>query len=151
MRPFEPPLENEVVEEIKKIESNGGILRCVEDGMIQKKLIAQAYDKQKKIETKELTKVGVNRFQIDEEDRDLEVFEVDPNTINRQKERLAKIKAERDGKQVQEMLNEVGKAAVKGENMMPYIFNAVKAYATVGEIVKQLKEVYGEASLINAF
>ena len=105
----------------------------------------------KKIETKELTKVGVNRFQIEEEDRDLEVFEVDPNTISRQKERLAKVKAERDGKRVQEMLTEVGRAAVKGENLMPYIFNAVKAYATVGEIVKQLKEVYGEASLTGAF
>ena len=119
--------------------------------MIQKTLIAQAYDKQKKIETKELTKVGVNRFQIDEEDRELEVFEVDPDTVSRQKERLAKVKAERDGKQVQEALNAVKKAAAEGEYMMPHIFNAVKAYATVGEIVTQLKEVYGEATLISAF
>ena len=144
-------LENEIVEEIKRIETSGGILRCVEDGMIQKKLADQAYDKQKKIETKELTKVGVNRFQIDEEDRELEVFQIDPDTINRQKERLAKVKAERDGKQVQEMLKAVKEAAVKGDNMMPHIFNAVKAYATVGEIVTQLKEVYGEATLISAF
>ena len=105
----------------------------------------------KKIEGNELIKVGINRFQIDETDRELEVFEVDPMTLTRQQERLAKVKSERVEIQVQAKLKEVKKAALRGENIMPHILNAVKAYASAGEIVKQLKEVYGEAVLINAF
>lgn len=142
---------DEIVEEMERIDAKGGILHCVEDGLIQKELAEHAFVLQKRIEDNEVTKVGVNRFQINEEDRELEVFEVDPDTVARQKERLARVKNERNTEQVQASLKEIGQAAKTGENIMLPILNAVKAYATVGEIVKELKDVYGKAPQMCVF
>jgi methylmalonyl-CoA mutase N-terminal domain/subunit len=138
--------EEEIVEEMKRIDSLGGILRCVEDGIVQKKIADQAYQIQKKLESGELVTVGENRFQMDEKDRELEVFEVDPKTLSRQVDRLNRVKAERSQQRVDSTLEALKRAATCKENLMPYILNAVKAYVTVGEIVGQLKEVFGEAS-----
>jgi methylmalonyl-CoA mutase N-terminal domain/subunit len=143
--------ENEIVAEMDRIESLGGILRCVEDGTIQKQLADQAYQVQRKLDSGELIKVGVNRFQIDEEERELEVFEVDPETRSRQIGRLNRIKDERDNKRVEESLDALKKAALERENLMPFILDAVRAYATVGEIVGHLREIYGEATQISVF
>jgi methylmalonyl-CoA mutase N-terminal domain/subunit len=143
--------ENEIVAEMDRIESLGGILRCVEDGTIQKQLADQAYQVQRKLDSGELIKVGVNRFQIDEEERELEVFEVDPETRSRQIGRLNWIKDERDNKRVEESLDALKKAALERENLMPFILDAVRAYATVGEIVGHLREIYGEATQISVF
>lgn len=144
-------MEKDIAAEMKKVEAGGGMLKCVQDGTIQKELAALAYERQRKVESQELTKVGVNRFQIDEADRELEVFEVDPTTLSRQKERLAQVKAQRDAGRVRAVLAAVGKAARSGENLMPHMLAAVKAYATVGEIVAELKGIYGAADRISAF
>jgi len=143
--------EDEITVEMEKIDSLGGILRCVEDGTIQKQLADQAYTVQKKFESGDLIKVGVNRFQIDEEERELEVFEIDPETRARQIGRLNRIKNERDKDRVKGALEALRKAAVERKNLMPHMLDAVKAYATVGEICRQLKEVYGEASQVTVF
>jgi methylmalonyl-CoA mutase N-terminal domain/subunit len=143
--------EKEIAAEMERIESLGGILRCVEDGTIQKQLSDQAYQVEKKFESGELIKVGVNRFQIDEEERELEVFEVDSETRTRQIGRLNRIKDERDNKKVEGALDALKKAAVERKNLMPSILDAVRAYATVGEIVGYLKEIYGEATQISVF
>jgi methylmalonyl-CoA mutase N-terminal domain/subunit len=138
--------EKEILAEMERIESLGGILRCVEDGMIQKQLADQAYEVHRKFEAGELVKVGVNRFRADELDREVEVFEVDPETRSRQIARLVQIKKERDGTRVSETLAALQAAATRKENLMPYLLEAVKAYATVGEMVGQLKSLYGEAA-----
>jgi methylmalonyl-CoA mutase N-terminal domain/subunit len=143
--------EKDILAEMERIESLGGILRCVEDGTIQKQLSVQAYEIHRKFETGELTKVGVNRFRIDETERDLEVFEVDPETRSRQIARLHRVKTERNDVRVGEALKELKNAAVDQENLMPYLLEAVKAYATVGEIVQQLKVIYGEATPASIF
>jgi len=143
--------EKEIAAEMERIDSSGGILRCVEDGTIQRQLADQAYQVQKKLESGEMIKVGVNRFQIDEEDRELEVFEVDTETLSRQIGRLERIKAERNSQEVDRTLGALREAAIEKKNLMPCILNAVKAYATVGEIVTQLKEVYGEAEQVSVF
>jgi methylmalonyl-CoA mutase N-terminal domain/subunit len=143
--------EKEISAEMERIDSLGGILHCVEDGAIQKLLADQAYQVQRKFESGELTKVGVNRFQIDEEERELEVFEVDPETRTRQIGRLNRIKDERDNQKVKSALEALKKAAVERENLMPHILDAVRAYATVGEIVGQLKGIYGEAAQVSVF
>jgi methylmalonyl-CoA mutase N-terminal domain/subunit len=137
--------EKEIAAEMERIDSLGGILRLVEDGTIQKQLANQAYEIQKKLELGEMVKVGVNRYRIEEEDQDLEVFEVDPQTLSRQVDRLKRIKEERDNSKVKSTLEAVRKAAAENENVMPYILDTVRAYATVGEIVGKMKEVYGEA------
>ena len=143
--------EKEIAAEMERIDSLGGILRCVEDGTIQKQLADQAYQVQKKFESGEMIKVGANRFQIDEEERELEVFEVDPETRSRQIGRLNRIKDERENKRVEASLEALKRAAVDRGNLMPFILDAVRAYATVGEIVGQLKEIYGEASQVSVF
>ena len=137
--------EKEIKAEMERIDSMGGILQCVENGTIQRQLAHQAYETQKKFESEELIKVGVNRFQIDEEDKELELFEVDSQTLIRQVGRLEKIKAERDNAKLKKALEALKDAAVEKKNLMPYIMEAVRSYATVGEMVGKLKEVYGEA------
>jgi methylmalonyl-CoA mutase N-terminal domain/subunit len=143
--------EREIAAEMERVDSLGGILRCVEDGTIQNQMADQAYQVQKKLESGELIKVGVNRFQIDEEERELEAFEVDPETRSRQIRRLNRIKDERDHQRVQVTLEALKKAALRRENLMPSILDAVRSYATVGEITGQLKEIYGEASQVTVF
>ena len=143
--------EKEITGEMERIDAMGGILRCVEDGTIQRQLAEQAYRVQKKFESGELVKVGVNRFRIDEEDRELEVFEVDPKTLSRQISRLKQVKADREQAKVAAALRGLKSAATEKTNLMPFILEAVKAYATVGEIVKTLKEVYGEAQHLSVF
>jgi methylmalonyl-CoA mutase N-terminal domain/subunit len=143
--------EKEIIAEMERIDAMGGILRCVEDGAIQKQLAEQAYQVQKKFESGEMIKVGVNRFRIDEEDRELEVFEVDPKTLSRQLDRLKQIKAERDNVRVESALNALKNAAIEKTNLMSYLIDAVKAYATVGEIVSTLKDIYGEAQHLSVF
>jgi methylmalonyl-CoA mutase N-terminal domain/subunit len=143
--------EKEIVAEMERIESLGGILRCVEDGTIQRQLANQAYEVQKKFESGALIKVGVNRFRIDEEDRELEVFEMDPKTLSRQVGRLKQVKAERNNAGVTSALKALKSAAIEKKNLMPPILDAVKAYATVGEMVNTLKEVYGEAQHLSVF
>jgi methylmalonyl-CoA mutase N-terminal domain/subunit len=143
--------EKEIASEMERIDAMGGILRCVEDGTIQRQLAEQAYQVQKKFESGELIKVGINRFRIDEEDRELEVFEVDPKTLSRQISRLKQVKTDRDQANVDTTLKALKNAAVEKANLMPFILEAVKAYATVGEIVKTLKQVYGEAQHLSVF
>ncbi len=137
--------EEEIKSEMKRIEALGGILKCVEEGTLQKQLVQQAYEIQKKFESREWIKVGVNRFQIQEEDRDLEVFVVDPGARVRQMARLRAIKAERNQEKVTAALEALKQAAREKQDLMPSILDAVRSYATVGEIVGRLKEVYGEA------
>ncbi len=93
----------------------------------------------------------MNRFRIDEEDRELEVFEMDPKTLSRQVGRLKQVKAERDNAGVTSALKALKSAAIEKKNLMPPILDAVKAYATVGEMVTTLKEVYGEAQHVSVF
>jgi methylmalonyl-CoA mutase N-terminal domain/subunit len=143
--------EKEIIAEMERIDAMGGILRCVEDGAIQKQLAEQAYQVQKKFESGEMIKVGVNRFRIDEEDRELEVFEVDPKTLSRQLDRLKQIKAERDNVRVESALNALKNAAIEKTNLMSHLIDAVRAYATVGEIVNTLKDIYGEAQHLSVF
>lgn len=137
--------EKEIKAEMERIDSSGGILKCVEEGTIQKQLAHQAYETQKKLESGEMVKVGVNRFQVVEEDRELEVFEVDPRTLMRQIDRLKQVKATRDDRKLERALGALQNGAFEKKNLMPYIIDAVRSYATVGEIVGELKKVYGEA------
>lgn len=137
--------EKKIESEMAGIETRGGILRCIEDGTIQKQFADQAYEVQKRLESGELVKVGVNRFRVEEEHRDLDVFEVDPETHARQLDRLKAVRSERDPARVRTALEALARAAATEENLMPRILDAVKSYATVGEIVTRLKGVFGEA------
>ena len=136
-------IEEKVMEYINKIEDMGGAVEAIKKGFYQREIADSAYQYQKALESKREIVVGVNEFKIDEE-VEVEVLKVDPEVRRKQIERLNKIKSERDQKKVEEALRRLEKAAEKGENIMPAMMEAVKAYATVGETTQALKNVYGE-------
>ncbi|MFZ4439481.1 MAG: acyl-CoA mutase large subunit family protein [Syntrophales bacterium] len=136
-------MEAKIGEIIGKIESDGGIVKMIESGAIQRELARQSYEIQKRISSGEKVLVGVNKFKVKEEERDLEVYKTDPETINRQLERLKAVKANRDQGKVESALQELESAAGRGDNLIPYLFEPLTAKATIGEIIDTLKKVYG--------
>lgn len=136
-------MEAKISATIAAIENDGGIVKMIESGAIQRELAAQSYTIQRKISSGEKVLVGVNRFKVKEEERDLEIYQTDPETINRQIQRLQAVRASRDQLKVDSALNELAAAARRGENIIPYLFEPLSQKATVGEIVDTLKQVYG--------
>ncbi len=133
---------------IKKIEEMGhgsileGVFAGIENGFFQREIAQAAYEYQKQVESGEQIIVGVNKYTICEDER-VKILRVDPEVQRRQIERLARVRAERDNGAVTRALARLEQAARTQENTMPYIIEAVKAYASVGEIMEVLKKVHG--------
>ena len=128
---------------LQRIEALGGAIPAIESGFIQREIDENAYRTQKKIDTGERVVVGLNKFQSEEE-VNIKTFKSNPKATQRQIEKLKAIKAERNSTRVQDSLKEIQKVAEKEENLVYPILDAVKAYATVGEICDILRKVYGE-------
>ena len=140
-------LTNEILDRaqgyIDKIDELGGAASAIEKGFIQREIQDSAYRYQREIEKGERVVVGVNKFQVEEESpKDL--LRVDPSVRVSQIEGLKRLKSERDNGRVTGILGELRKAAEGNVNLMPIILDAVKAYATLGEICDALREVFGE-------
>ena len=135
---------------IREIDEMGGAAAAIEKGFIQKEIQSSAYAYQKQIEKSERIVVGLNRFQVEEE-KPSNLLRVDPAVRISQLEKLKKLKAERDQGRVGKSLAWLKKTAEGKENLMPPIMEAVKAYATLGEICDTLREVFGEYRQINTF
>ncbi|MEG0398378.1 MAG: methylmalonyl-CoA mutase family protein, partial [Cetobacterium sp.] len=116
---------------------------AIEKGYIQQEIMDSAYKYQKEIENEEKIIVGVNKFQIEEE-APKGLLRVDPIVGERQKDKLEELRQNRDNKKVRETLQALEKACSSNENLMPYILDAVKVYATLGEICGVMREVFGE-------
>lgn len=136
-------IEKGAVEYIKKIEDMGGVLKAIEQGYIQKEIADASYEYQRSIENKDYIVVGVNQF-TKEEEPPKNILKVDIEKEIFQKNKLKKVKEERDNNLVLSKLNELKKVATTNENIMPAIIEAVKATATLGEISDALREVFGE-------
>lgn len=137
-------IEEEAMKYIEKIEGMGGMMKAIERGYIQKEIADSAYRFQKEVEEKKRIIVGVNAFTVDEP-VDVEILKVDPSIREKQIERLKKLRSERDNKKVQEALDMLRKAAEKDDvNLMPYIIEAHRHLATLGEVTGVLREVWGE-------
>ncbi|BEU88635.1 methylmalonyl-CoA mutase family protein [Selenomonas sp. TAMA-11512] len=137
-------LEKEAMEYIKKIDDLGGAVAAIEKGYIQKEIQDSAYAWQMDVESGAKTIVGVNKFQMDEEPPK-GLLKVDASVGEKQKEKLAAMKAKRDNAAVEAALADLRKAcADENENLMPHILAAVKTYATLGEICGVMREVFGE-------
>ncbi len=130
-------------EYIRKIDEMGGAVDAIEKGFVQREIQDSAYKYQREIEQGERIVVGVNRFQL-QEDRLENLMRVDPQVRVVQVERLKKLKSERDNNRVRDVLNDLKNGAEGEENLMPLILEAVKAYATLGEICNVLREIFGE-------
>ncbi len=136
-------IEEEAMNYIKKIDELGGAIRAIEKGYIQKEIQDAAYKYQMEVESGERIVVGVNKFQIEEEGHK-EILRVDPEVERLQRQKLQALKEERDNRLVEEKLMVLKEKASTDENLMPYILDAVKAYASLGEICGVLREVFGE-------
>ena len=136
-------IERKAMSYIEKIDAMGGAVKAIESGYIQQEIAESAYRYQKEIETNQRTLVGVNEFQVKEEPLK-DILRIPPHVERYQKENLAKIKTERDNKQVKERLALLKKVAQGVDNIMPSILDAVRSYATLGEISDTLREVFGE-------
>jgi methylmalonyl-CoA mutase N-terminal domain/subunit len=136
-------IERKSTEYIEKIEAMGGAIKAIESGYIQGEIGESAYQYQKEIETKKRIIVGLNQFQMEEEPlRD--ILRIKPEVEQYQKEKLARVKKERSNAKVKETLAVLKKAAQGTDNVVPPILEAVKVYATLGEISDTLREVFGE-------
>ena len=136
-------IEEEVMRYISTIDELGGSPKAIEKGYIQKEIQNAAYRYQMEIESLDRIVVGVNKFQIEETDKK-ELLRVDKTVEINQREKLAKLRAERNNDEVERKLKVLKEKAETEENLMPFILDAVREYATLGEICNVLRGVFGE-------
>jgi methylmalonyl-CoA mutase N-terminal domain/subunit len=127
---------------IDRIDALGGMVAAVEKGFPQREIHEAAYTYQQQLERKEKIIVGVNEFVTDEK-RPIEILVIDEAVAHRQSEKLAELRRTRDNARVQSTLEALGSAAGRDENLMPYILECVRAYATMGEMCDVLRGVFG--------
>ena len=128
---------------IQKIDEMGGAPAAIENGFIQKEIQASAYRYQREIESEDRIVVGLNRFQA-EGKKPTNLLRVNPAVRVSQKDRIERLKSERDAQKVNDTLVALKRAALGTENLMSSILDAVKAFATLGEICDVLRDVFGE-------
>jgi len=135
-------IEEEAFDYIKRIDELGGIIRAIDIGFPQKEIADAAYRYQLELDRCEKVIVGVNKYATQEE-IPIPTLRVDEGVYVNQKERLEEIKRRRNNEAVKRHLQKIARAARSGENLIPFIIDAVREYATVGEISDVFREVYG--------
>ena len=136
-------MEDGALDYFRKIDAMGGMVEAVEKGFPQREIQESAYQYQKAVERKEQTIVGVNKYQMEEEESGIPILVIDESVRDHQVERLQQTRDRRDKGAVANALEKVRQAARKDENTMPSTIEAVRAYATLGEICDALRDVYG--------
>jgi len=137
-------MEERAMKYIDKIDSMGGIIPAIEKGYLQQEIADSAYKYQKEVERKERTLVGVNDYHVEKDWVPMELLRIPPHIEKQQLTRLQKVRRERNQRKVKEALDKLHDEADKNKNLMPTIIEAVKAYATLGEITNVLRSVFGE-------
>jgi len=136
-------IESRAEEYLKKIDAMGGTLRAIETGYIQREIQEAAYRYQRAVESEDVIVVGVNKFQVDEEDA-VSTLRIDPSLESAQVERVRALRARRDQGRCERSLASLEQAAQSEANLLPNILESVESYATVGEISNRLRKVWGE-------
>jgi methylmalonyl-CoA mutase N-terminal domain/subunit len=136
-------LETEAYEYFGIIETLGGVIPAIEQGFFQREIAASAYRYQREIEERRRLVVAINEYETDEP-LSIPLLNIDPEGELRQRERLARVRRERDNVLLEKRLQTLRRAAQSDENMMPSIMGAVRAYGTLGEICDVLRDVFGE-------
>ena len=136
-------MRQKMEEVMADVDARGGIVKLVAEGWIQASVSAQAYQSVKKLQSGEFRKVGVNCYRIEEDEKQVEFHPYDEDDARRQIASLDAVRARRDGAQVAAALARIEADARAGANVMPAIMEAVKTYASVGEITRTLVGVYG--------
>ena len=136
-------IEKQAWDYISRIDELGGSVHAIERGYIQAEIEQAAYNYQLALEQKQATVVGVNRFQLEQEEPAL-LLGLDAEVGKRQGAKLAQLRQRRDNELVQQRLQALEKGAQGNENLMPLILDAVESYATLGEVSNTLRRVFGE-------
>ena len=136
-------IERKAYEYIEQIDKLGGSPKAIEEGFIQLEIQENAYNYQKSIENKDKIVIGVNKYVFDEQPP-TDLQKLDPEVSHKQLQKLLKVKKDRNSDKVIESLDNLKKAAQGSANLMPFIVDAVKNYATLGEMCGILREIYGE-------
>jgi methylmalonyl-CoA mutase, N-terminal domain len=126
---------------IRRIDQLGGMITAIEAGFPQSEIASASYRYQREVEKGERVIVGANRFQSD--DHQIEILQIDQSAQRGQEDKVVNLRARRDNASVQKALSALSRAAEGIENTMPYIIDAVRAYATLGEICDALRTVFG--------
>ena len=142
---FVEALTNEIEEAawdyVRRIDSLGGMVAAIEKSYPQREIAEASYRYQMAVDKKEKIIVGVNDYVTAE--KPLEILQIDETVAHRQAARLSKLRAERSSGEVERRLNALRRAAEGSENLMPFIYDAVKAYATLGEVCEAMRAVFG--------
>ncbi len=136
-------MEKEANAIFDQIDSLGGVVAAIETGYFQKEIADAAYRYQKEVERKEKFIVGVNEFVEENEKVDIPILTVSPEVQKQQVKRLGELRQSRNQKAVEESLTAIKSAAVDGRNLMPEFLKASQNYVTLGEMIGELKEVFG--------
>ncbi len=136
-------LESQAREYIEKIDTIGGMVKAIEEGYVQREIQNSAYNYQLEVEKGAEVVVGVNRFEMEEAPPE-NLLRVDAEVGRQQAARVGALKERRDNQAVQQVLTRLEEAAGKQDNLMPPILEAVRKYATLGEISDTLRKVFGE-------
>ena len=136
-------MEEKEWEYIRRIEGMGGSVQAIESGFMQNEIARSSYEYQQSVQNKERIIVGVNSFETEEPPFDKH-FTVDDSVMQHQREKLDKLRSERDAEGVRRAIAAVEDAAKSGTNLMPHIITAVEGKATLGEIADALRRVFGE-------
>jgi methylmalonyl-CoA mutase N-terminal domain/subunit len=138
--------ENEIASEVERIDNKGGAVRAIEEGYMQEVIASEAYRSLREEKSGKTIVVGVNKFVSEDKSQcesERTFHKADPSTIGKQVQRLNKIRNERDHNSVSAALGELKERAAGKENLMPYLIKAVKAYASIGEMMEALEDVFG--------
>jgi methylmalonyl-CoA mutase N-terminal domain/subunit len=136
-------IHDEILRELAKVEERGGALACIESGYFKQAIGEGAVRRQRAFDTGERVSVGVNKFRMSQP-VPRSAFRADPTVAQRQQDRLAALRRERDGDRVRAALTSLAEAARSGVNVVPATLEAVRAYATLGEICDTWRGVFGQ-------
>jgi methylmalonyl-CoA mutase N-terminal domain/subunit len=136
-------IEQGAMDYIERIDDLGGAVAAIEQGFIQREIQESAYAYQRSVESNTRIVVGVNKFQVEDEKRP-ELLKVKPEVEMRQTDKLKKLRQQRDDAKIEVALDQLRQTAQTDANLMPAIIEAVRTYATLGEICDVLRQVFGE-------
>ncbi len=137
-------MEEKAGEYFKRIEELGGVVKAIERGFFQREIGRAAYEYQKAVEKKHKIIVGLNRFGLEDEKLEIPLLKIDPKVEKQQKAAVKRLRAERDNDKAARELARLKETAAGSDNLMPVIIDCVGCYCTEGEIIEELKSVFGE-------
>ena len=137
-------IEKDAKKYFKEIEKLGGVIECIETGYLQKEISESSSDYQSKIENKERIIVGMTDFVKEDEEIEIPILEIRKEVEEEQNDRLTKLKEDRNNELVNNKLIKIQESCKNGNNLVPVIIDAVESYATLGEIVDAMKDIFGE-------